>query len=174
MKQLELSAPQPSIREIKFWQSQPVQLPGEDEPGPTGMAELTTATNLQEIESEMQVEPQSQSVATNIPKAKAKPKKPIKSDMALLWAIQTMQQALPDIMNDSIGKGDDRAKTSETARADELLNLGAVPTIARPGIVVPLDPVRGTKRTLQEPTRETGKQARFASWDGAMIRSNEI
>lgn len=146
MHQLESSAPLPSIRELKFWQSAPVQLPGQEE---TIQISSVPAPNEAAQDGG---HPAAETTARNPEKTKKnQSKRP--PDMALLWALQTMQQALPEIVGDGTAN-QDTVKSKEADTADRLTTLNTVPTSGKP---------RGAKRGLEDVGRDAAKQARFAA-----------
>jgi len=146
MNMLESAAPLPLLRELKFWQSAPVQIPGQEE-DTLMIPAITTDKVASEIENG------ADAAKTAKAKGKQKSKKPPASDMALLLAMQQMQRALPSI----VGQGSARStsvKSKEAEEAERLKNLGAAPSAAV---------LRNTtKRSAEETSRDPAKQARFA------------
>jgi hypothetical protein len=144
---LESAAPLPSVRELKHWQSAPVQLPGQEDQiiSLTPAAATTSVSGVAAVQTA--IEP-----AEAKSKDKRKTKKPPASDMAILFAMQQMQRALPEI----VGGGSERnlvVNSQEAAEADRLKSVGAVPSAAA---------LRGaTKRTAEDINKDPAKQARF-------------
>jgi hypothetical protein len=147
MNMLESAAPLPLLRELKFWQSAPVQLPGQDEDMLT-----VPAISTEKLGDEDTEQTQTNSAKTRA-KDKRKSKKPPASGMAMLLAMQQMQLALPSIVGDG-GAGNLLVKTKEAMEADRLKNLGVVQNAAVKR--------NATKRAAEETSRDPAKQARFA------------
>ena len=149
MNMLESAAPLPLLRELKFWQSAPVQIPGQEE-----VTLMIPAITTDKVASEVENgDPSTDTAKTAKAKGKQKSKKPPASDMALLLAMQQMQRALPSI----VGQGSARStsvKSKEAEDAERLKNLGAVPTAAALR--------NAAKRSAEETSRDPAKQARFA------------
>jgi hypothetical protein len=148
MSMLESAAPLPLLRELKFWQSAPVQVPGQEED-----TMMIPAIATDQVASGTETGQSSADAAKAKAKGKQKSKKPPASDMALLLAMQQMQRALPSI----VGDGSVRTtpvKSKEAEEAERLKNRGAVPSTA----VLR----NATKRGAEETSRDPAKQARFA------------
>jgi hypothetical protein len=144
MQMLESAAPLPSIRELGFWRSAPVQVPGRDElvqlPAATGAAETVQGTDDPSAET-----------AKNPEKAKkSHSKRP--PDMALTFAVRTMQQSLSEIVGQGAANGQ-IVRSEEAEQADRMKALGAVPISGN---------ARGAKRGSEETVKDPAKQARFA------------
>lgn len=139
MQILESAAPLPSIRELGFWQSAPVQVPGQDEPihPPAG---VTAAAQ----------DPLAETPRSSGKAKKSQSKRP--PDMALTFALRTMQQSLSEIIGKDAVNGQS-VKSKEAEQADRMKALGAVPMSGN---------VRGAKRGPDEAVKDPAKQARFA------------
>ena len=107
MNMLESAAPLPLLRELKFWQSAPVQIPGQEE-DTLMIPAITTDKVASEIENG------ADAAKTAKAKGKQKSKKPPASDMALLLAMQQMQRALPSI----VGQGSARSTSVKSKEAE--------------------------------------------------------
>lgn len=164
MKQLEAAAPLPSIREVKFWQSLPVEIPGQKEGTP---AALPTAASTPG-DAQQPTVPTSGSLedttkATTGGGGGAKATKTTPSDSSLLWAIQTMQRALPDML-DPLTHQVQEAKSQEEREADRLLKLGAiVPAVMSSVPPSRQDMTRGAKRLADSGNQDSIKHARFVA-----------
>jgi len=145
---LESTAPLPLLRELKFWQSAPVQVPGQEED-----TLMIPAIATDKLASETENGPSSNDIAKAKAKGKQKTKKPPASDMALLLAMQQMQRALPTIVGDGSARTIS-VKSKEAEEAEKLKNQGVLPNAAVPRIA--------TKRSADETNRDPAKQARFA------------
>jgi hypothetical protein len=144
MQILESAAPLPSIRELGFWQSAPVQVPGQDEPvhPPAG---VTAAASTQAAQDPLAETPRISGKAK-----KSQSKRP--PDMALTFALRTMQQSLSEIIGKDAVNGQS-VKSKEAEQADRMKALGAVPMSGN---------ARGAKRGPDETVKDPAKQARFA------------
>jgi len=149
MQMLESAAPLPSIRELKFWQSAPVQLPGQEDSAGLPVETVPTAAPPDGSVQDGQLPAQP---AVRAEKAKkSQTKRP--PDMSLLWAVRTMQNALPEIIG-QVPTSEPTVKSKEADKADRLTSLGMVPTAGK---------ARGAKRGQEETGRDPAKQARFAA-----------